>query len=355
MSPGGAPRLDSLGMWDAAAGLPEQLLEAAALAADLPPPVEPGTGRRRGGPVLGVAVLGSGTAALAGDALAMVAGDAMAVPLQVVQGFRLPAFVGPDWLVLALSASGETDETLCTANAALEAGARMVAVTGAGALAGLAADAGSVTVSLPDVPQPRVALGAMLAAALTMLERGGLLAGIGGTLGSCAAHLRRRRDEVVAGNGPAADLARRIGGTVPLVYGTEGPAELAARRWKAQVNENAKAPAFWASEPGAFHDEAAGWGLHGDVTRQLLTLVSLRHAGEHPWLASRAARLADTLLEVVADVLEVRAAGEDDLTRFLDLALLGDFVSLHLAASHGVDPGPVPVVDELAAAGGVIS
>ena len=50
---------------------------------------------------------------------------------------------------------------------------------------------------------------------------------------------------------------------------------------------------------------------------------------------------------MVADVTEVRAAGEGDLAQLLDLALIGDFVSLHLAGNEGVDPGPVPILAEI--------
>jgi glucose/mannose-6-phosphate isomerase len=57
--------------------------------------------------------------------------------------------------------------------------------------------------------------------------------------------------------------------------------------------------------------------------------------------------VAEVLREVVADVLEVRAGGEGDLAQLLDLALIGDFVSLHLAGNEGIDPGPIPVLDEM--------
>ncbi|MHB1774886.1 MAG: SIS domain-containing protein [Acidimicrobiales bacterium] len=349
MSGAAGGRLDSLGMWEATAALPEQLLEGSALARAHPPVAARGDGGRSVDRVRGVAVLGSGSAGLAGRAVAMVAGPRAAVPVVVVPGFGLPAFVGPGWLVLALSHSGRTDETLVTATAALDAGADLVAVTTGGPLGTLAADAGVPVVGLPKVPQPRVALGAIVVVALVVLERAGLVEGVDAAAAAAAAHLRRRRDEMVDERGRAAAVARRIGGTLPLVYGTDGPAALAAERWKAQVNENAKTPAFSASLPDALHAEAAGWGVHGDVTRQLLTVVSLRHGGEALALARRADALGELLLEVVADVLEVRAGGDGDLACFFDLVLVGDLVSLWLAAAHGVDPGPVPVVDDLSA------
>ena len=116
--------------------------------------------------------------------------------------------------------------------------------------------------------------------------------------------------------------------------------------WKAQVNLNAKAPAFAASLPELTHDELAGWGQGGDVTRQTMSLVLLRHAGEAPRIAGQFDAVRAATDEVMADVFEVHGEGDDDLSRFFDFALLGALVSLHLAAREGVDPGPVPAVDE---------
>ena len=80
---------------------------------------------------------------------------------------------------------------------------------------------------------------------------------------------------------PARELARKIGRTIPLIYGSGGLGGVAAMRWKSRVNENAKAPAFWNTHPELDHNEICGWGQHGDVTRQVFTLVELRHGFEH--------------------------------------------------------------------------
>ena len=131
-----------------------------------------------------------------------------------------------------------------------------------------------------------------------------------------------------------------------------GPTALgatAALRWKAQVNENAKSPAFSAVYPELCHNEIAGWGQHGDITRQVVSLVNLRHDAEHPQVLRRFDIVTDILREVVADVVEVRAEGEGDLAQLLDLVMMGDFVSLHLAAAEGIDPGPIPVLADLKA------
>ena len=147
----------------------------------------------------------------------------------------------------------------------------------------------------------------------------------------------------------AETAARRIGRTIPLVHGAAGPSGVAAQRWKTQVNENAKAPAFFALQPELCHNEVAGWGQHGDLTRQAITLVTLRHPGEHPQIARRFSLVAELMEEVVAGIVEVRTDATGDMAALYDLVLIGDFCSLHMAAAEGIDPGPVPVLGELKA------
>ncbi len=83
------------------------------------------------------------------------------------------------------------------------------------------------------------------------------------------------------------------------------------------------------------------------MTRQVFTLVELRHDEEHPQEARRFDLVRELLAEVVHDVVEVRAIGEGALAQGLDLMLLGDFVSLQLAFQEGIDPGPVDVLVKL--------
>ena len=86
------------------------------------------------------------------------------------------------------------------------------------------------------------------------------------------------------------------------------------------------------------------------MTRQVFTLVELRHDEEHPQEARRFDLVRELLDEVVHEVVEVRAIGEGALAQAFDLTLLGDFVSLHMAAHEKLDPGPIPVLEQLKAA-----
>jgi glucose/mannose-6-phosphate isomerase len=328
-------------MFAAAAGLPEQVAVAA------------GAGRGLDGLpdheyVEHVVVLGMGGSGIAGDIMVAVAGPFLSVPVVVVKSYDLPDFVGHGSLVFALSFSGDTEEIVEAAEEAVNAGARLVVVTSGGELARRAGEWKAPVVAVPGgIPQPRAALGAMAIPPLIVLEEIGLFPGAGRWVELAVDQLVRRRDALVRRGSVAEDLARRIGRTIPIVHGAEALGAAAVLRWKNQVNENAKSPAFSAVYPELCHNDIAGWGQHGDVTRQIMTLVNLRHDAEHPQVVRRFDLVADLLREVVADIVEVRAEGEGDLAQLLDLVMVGDFVSLHLAAREGIDPGPVPVLQEL--------
>jgi len=336
-----APALDTLGMFDATAGLPEQVEAAAREAARIP-------GLPRRDAVENVVVLGMGGSGIAGDLVLAVAAPFMAIPVVVLKSYTLPAFVGEGSLVFAVSFSGDTEETVEAAAEAAAQGAHVVAVTSGGELARLAEGWGAPVIAVPgSIPQPRAGLGAMAIPPLLALEQVGLFPGASQWVHLALRQLRRRRDQLVADGNPAAELARRIGRTIPLVYSSGAIGATAAQRWKTQVNENAKTPAFWALHPELCHNEVQGWGQHGDVTRQVFTIVKLRHDAEHPQVMRRFELVEDLLREVVAGMEEVRAEGEGDLAQLLDLVIYGDFVSLYLASQEGLDPGPVPVLVEL--------
>jgi glucose/mannose-6-phosphate isomerase len=333
--------IDSLDMWAATVGLPEQVEAAVSAARGV-------TSLPLHERVENVVVLGMGGSGIAGDVLVAVAAPFMPVPVTVVKGYVPPDYVGTGSLVFAMSFSGDTEETLEAAAAAYEAGASLIVVAGGGALVSLAGEWDVPVVPVPtNIPQPRAALGAMAIPPLVLLEQIGLFPGALQWVDQAVDQLRRRRDELVRPGSLAEDLARRIGRTIPLVHSSQDLGAAAALRWKAQVNENAKSPAFFNVYPELCHNELAGWGQHGDATRQLITLVNLRHDAEHPQVSRRFDLVVEVLREVVADVIEVRAAGEGDLAQLFDLAMIGDFVSLHLAGNEGIDPGPIPVLDEL--------
>jgi glucose/mannose-6-phosphate isomerase len=341
--------VDSLGFLRVVEGLPEQLAtahEQATMTLDraaLPHPDQ----------IDNIAVLGMGGSGIAGDVLRAVA-TSLPVPIVVLKQIRVPAFVGPRTLAFAVSYSGHTEETNTMAAGALDAGARVIAVTAGGELAALAAARGAIHVRCADsYVMPRAAVGALVAPLFVALFHVGLYPEAHALLVEAQAQLKRRSDQCRpdAGPGnPARELARRIGRSIPLIYGGGALGGVAAYRWKCDINENAKAPAFSAAYPELDHNEICGWGQHGDVTRQVMTLVSLRHGFEHERLSARIDRTTELIEEALLQVLDVQAEGEGRLAQLLDLMYLGDWVSYYLALDNDVDPGPIDAIAQLKAA-----
>ncbi len=337
---------DTLEFLSAVAGLPEQVDLAHAAAAAIAPGSFPDAGN-----INNIVVCGMGGSGIAGDVLVASSSGELRVPVIVSKQIRTPGFVGPDSLVFAMSYSGETAETLSMAAGARDAGAQLVCVSRGGSLATLAADAGALHISCPDGYLPRAALGALVVPVFVTLFRMGLLPSAHASLESSVVQLRARRDACVPSvegvANVAREVARKIGRTIPLIYGGGALGGVAAYRWKCDVNENAKAPAYFAQYPELDHNEICAWGQHGDVTRQLISLIEVRHSFEHAELGRRFTFTREIIEEAVHQVISVAAAGESRLAQLLDLMYLGDWVSCYMALDNDVDPGPIEAIERL--------
>jgi glucose/mannose-6-phosphate isomerase len=340
---------DSLGFGEALCGMPEQLAAAHEAAGEVDESTLP-----RAGDFDHIVTLGMGGSGIAGNVVQAVGTATLPLPLTVLKHYRTPAFIGPRTLAFALSYSGDTEETLEMARGALAAGAHLVVVSSGGALAELAAESGSLHVHCPaGIVMPRLALGALLAPLLVILFRMGLMPEAHAGLLRAQQQLAHRRDlcrpDADAARNPARELARKIDRTIPVIYGSGGLGGVAALRWKQSFNENAKAPAYWNEYPELDHNEVCGWGQHGDVTRQLFTLVELRHGLEDPRLELRAVATRELIEEALCQVLTIDAEGEGRIAQLLDLIYVGDWTSYYSALANDVDPGPIDAIAQLKA------
>ncbi len=334
-------RIDSLGMFDAMLRTPEQMVAAVEAAQDLP-------GLPAAADIDNVLVLGVGDSGTAGDLLTVTAGPFMPVPVVVVRSFVPPSYVNERTLVFAISFSGNTTETLEAADSAAELGGNVVAVTTGGVLADRAAIWGTGVVAIdPAIPGPRAAFPSLAVAPLIVLEDVGLFRGATQWVIYATEQLRRRRNELAGPGSVARRLAEQIDHTAPLVQGGGGIGKVAADRWKTQMNASAKMPAFSSALPDAGHYEVEGWARDSRRARDALSIVQLRHGHEHPLVERAFEVVTEMVRDRVATVVSCQAEGEGPVAQMFDLMMLGDAVSLELAALEGVDPGPAPAVDEL--------
>ena len=337
--------LDTVGMFDAAAAFPEQLSRAL----DVSRRAVDGAALPQHEDIANIVLVGAGAAGHASALVLEAVGPTIAVPVVVHRGYGVPNFVDESSLVIAISFDGQTSETLEAAQDALADGATVVCVSGGGELQAwaLANDLVHLPV-MPDAPVERAAIGSLAVPVLVLLDRVGMYPGAEAWIDAAITQATIRRNELITEENVARRLARQLGRTFPIIYGGNGPGGTAAEYWKAQFNQNAKVAAFANQVPELTHDEIAGWGQDGDVTRQIFQVFMLRHDFEHPQVSSRLAVVEEVLVEVVGAVHVIDAAGDGLLAQLLDLELIGQFVSLHAAVEQSIDPGPVPIVSEIA-------
>ncbi|HEX6714920.1 MAG TPA: bifunctional phosphoglucose/phosphomannose isomerase [Thermoleophilaceae bacterium] len=293
----------------------------------------------------GLVVCGMGGSAIGGDLAAAAIGTRATAPITTIRGYELPQWVGPDTLVLCASYSGETEETLHCFEQAGAAGAPRVAVTTGGKLAEAARAAADVPViGVPSGMQPRAAVVYMTVAAMQCAE----LAGAAPPLRAEIEEAARLTAELAGDWGPDVDqsyakaIARAIEGRIPVVYGGRTTAAV-ARRWRTQLNENSKLPAFYGDLPEAHHNEVVGWYHAEDA----LIGIVLETPHEYERMTYRFDVTADVMKAAGFEALRVDGAGESGTAQVMSLVLLGDLVSVYLAVLRGVDPTPVEEIDDL--------
>lgn len=321
--------------------LPEQLEEGEALGEAAARPAPGGVGR--------VAFLGMGGSGVVGRVLAAVLEARWETPTVVVRDFNVPAWVDATTLVVAISYSGNTLETLTAAEEALAQGASLVAVTSGGRLEELARASSSPCVKVPAGRPPRCAFGYMAGGLAAYFRASGLFDFPAAA--AVASHLRecwpKWGFDVPAAENAAKALARALhdaGGAA--VYGAGPLAALAAERCRTQLAENAKYYASGNFFPELSHNELVAYEVPNDVATRLHVVV-FRPARE----AEVEARQVDAALELIAPVVrgvtEVRAVAEEDMAALFELIYFGDLVSYYLSLLRGVDPTPVASIAKL--------
>lgn len=302
--------LDESGMRTHVERFPQYLAESAHLANRVPDPSG----------CDGVVVAGMGGSGIGAEVMKNLCRESLDVPVIPVHDYSIPRFVDEDYFFVAVSYSGNTEETISAFREARERGCETLAITSGGKLA---AEEPEHVVEVPDGIPPRAALPQLLSPLVGVANR----LGADYDLEAVAASLDDPRDRALG-------FARELEGSVPLIYGY-GDLSPAAYRWKCQFNENAKTHAFWNYFPELTHNEVEGWPSADGFSCVLLRSDDGRQE-ERVGAAKEAALPEGSTLE---------ASFEPGLGGVLSAIHLGDWVSLYLAALRGVDPTPVSTIE----------
>lgn len=295
----------------------------------------------------GLVVAGMGGSAIGGALARAALGDHASRPIFVTRAYGLPPWTTPETTVLCASYSGNTEETLACYESAGALGAQRVVVTTGGRLAEMAREDGVAVIPIPGGFQPRAAVAYMTVAALEVAA----LCGAGPHLTSEIDVAASHTEQLVAEWGPdapedceAKEIARKLLGTAPVIAGAGLTAPI-AYRWKTQINENAKQPAFAHELPELDHNELEGWEGAREVGR--FSAVFLDDSDAHPRVKQRMDLTEKLIADSAQVAIRLQTRGQTTIERIISLVLLGDLVSLYLATLRGVDPGPVALIERL--------
>lgn len=349
-------------MLRAVASSAAQAREAVALAA------EAGLERLDGARPRSIVVAGMGGSGIAGDVLAAAVGTGCPVPVLTHRGYGLPGWVGANDLVLAVSCSGTTAETLSATEEAIRRHAQLVTVgADRSPLADRGLQARAPHVAVPAGRQPRASIWALSVPLVLVAEHLGLLGEplavevTAERLTAVAELCHPTRDTLV---NPAKELAIALDGGLPSVWGASPLAGVAAYRFASQLAENAKLPATWGVLPEAAHNQIVAYdgpwapGVHdvfadpdldGPPPVALVPVLLRSSPDEHPEVARRAADVAALAGARGLRVAALVAEGESRLERLASLICLTDYASVYLALLGGRDPSPVDAITSLKA------
>jgi glucose/mannose-6-phosphate isomerase len=314
--------------------------------------LEKGPEPEAGKDITNIVFAGMGGSAIGGDIIRSWLGSRLKLPIGVNRGYGIPSFAGKDTLFVAVSFSGNTEETLSAFESAMARGCRVVALSSGGMLEAKARELGAVhqRVKAPEGMVPRAALGHLLVPMAQLLQNAGLV-DYGKDLEETVAVLGRLaevlRPSVEWEANEAKGIATKLHGTIPVVHGT-GILEVAAMRWKTQLNENSKVMAWADHLPEMDHNSIVGWD--GDPTAGNHSCVILRdprvEAIDHR-IRDRIEATKEAAWHNAGRIIEVSSEGDGALARIMSSIYKGDYASLYLAVLRRVDPTPVDVIEAL--------
>jgi len=325
--------VDKQGLWEAYARWPSAVRTSLAQPLNLPE-------RKDFGSVILGGMGGSGSAC---DILAEWARPIIRVPIAVVKEYHLPGFAGPKTLVVAVSLSGETKETLGLLGEAVRKGCSVVSVSSGGAMQGASAELGIPFNRVENLLVPRASTPGMVLVPGRILTALGLLDGqeeFEMVEGAVMRTLARSLPSVPFGRNPSKKLAKTLIGKSAVVYGSPG-ALSAAVHFKNSMNENAKVPVLVEAYPELLHNGIETW--RASRNRTVVLLRGPREGGE---VQGKAVSLKRLLKRAGVPVAEFRPEG-GELATLLSWCIALDLASVYLAVLEKIDPTPTPILNKM--------
>ncbi|MFH1613227.1 MAG: bifunctional phosphoglucose/phosphomannose isomerase [bacterium] len=297
-----------------------------------------------------IIVAGMGGSAIGGDLLKTYLSNEIKIPIMVIRNYSLPEFVDKDTLVIACSYSGNTEETLSCYKEAHRKKAKIVVITSGGKLEKLALKNKNILVNIPKGMSPRAALGYLFLPQLIVLQKMGLIKNKQMQIKECLSCFKKLFEQYAIDNPLESNLAKQMAlkfhKKLVLVYGGVQKMEPIVMRWKAQFNENSKMCAFFNVFPELNHNEIVGWETPASWLKDVI-VIYLKDIQDHSRIKLRMDITEKAIKNKIKEVVEIKFAGKNVLTRLFSFIYLGDFISFYLAILNNQDPTTIEPINYL--------
>jgi glucose/mannose-6-phosphate isomerase len=293
-----------------------------------------------------IVVAGMGGSGIGGELMKDWARDRVDVPIEACKEYSLPAYVQRRTLVLVISYSGETEETLSVFRDAIKKKCMIACISSGGKLHEFAERLSLPHLLVPSGMAPRASLPYLFVPLIIALSKMHLVSSVNGEISETINELKR----IGRDNSPekplrcnfSKQLAKNLAGTIPAVYGF-GYYRTAAQRMKTQFNENSKNPAKWETFPELDHNEIVGWE-HPAKLAECFSAILIRDSEEAPEIKQRIDVTKELIRLRVKRIYELNSLGTSRLTKMASVICIGDFASVYLAILRGIDPTPVNTI-----------
>jgi glucose/mannose-6-phosphate isomerase len=299
---------------------------------------------------------GVGGSGIVGEVLSDYCRTAIGIPSFVCRTPRIPNFVGKRTLCIAISYSGTTNETLGMYDQARSAGAQLASVCSGGRLLALSRTDKIPYVRVPENLLPRVALPEMLAATVFVIGKAGVVKDSRRLLRTAAeavaTQIGTMKLSIPLTENKAKQAAMALNNRLPLLIGGEENASV-LRRFKNELNENSKVPAFYFALPEAYHDDIEGLSTLSQLCKTQPFLLHGQNESEGDM--KTASGLEKLLVELgFATPISFEGKGDDRLGWLLSAIIFGDYASTYLAILRDVDPSSLNLIPKFRAIRGQV-
>jgi len=287
-----------------------------------------------------VLIVGLGGSGIGGRICQNLVFDSCSAPITLINSYNIPSWVSSTTLLIAVSYSGNTEETVNAYKQGRDKGCQLVCITSGGSLAEMARSDRANLIEIPGGQPPRTSYGYNASQLFFILEAYGLLnENYSDNLKDVAEGLIRQRDAIKS---KAKDVAKSLSGKLPVIYAPTN-LEGVAIRLRQQINENAKMLCWHHVLPEMNHNELVGWAND----HENIAVVFLHSDGDHPKVETRRQLTRDILKGKTNTLIELKAIGSSSLEQAYYLIHLGDWISLYLAELENADPIEIDVIDYL--------